>query len=288
MAFDFSKLAELARHMGAERVQWTIQAKLSEVPDWANQLKTTGIEIDISQIQIGPGKLLTLENQKTGEKQQVLLHIKDIPQSPSKLERGETSYRFHFAECRTLENMRKDGRFDRYVASQRLDGLFLVHGKDRLSEEERDVEAPLPVCQNCLTTVNYQGFTGKSPAEKKKAQHQFEIPEFFEHFQSLFAGLPRYTDKNAPVSYSPDWKEVSEKYRRHVGWRCEKDCCRVVLKEHKNLLHVHHLSGVKGDNRFENLKALCVVCHAEEHGRSMHVTLAAEKLIQKLRADQRR
>lgn len=36
------------------------------------------------------------------------------------------------------------------------------------------------------------------------------------------------------------------------------------MRSHRALLHVHHISGVKSDNRPSNLKALCIDCHSKQ------------------------
>lgn len=76
--------------------------------------------------------------------------------------------------------------------------------------------------------------------------------------------MPRNTEKNAPVnSYTDDWQEISERERRRHNWKCEK-CGKDCSKNHGDL-QVHHINGIKSDNRIYNLIVLCVDCHKEEH-----------------------
>ena len=71
------------------------------------------------------------------------------------------------------------------------------------------------------------------------------------------------TDKKAPLNvYSIDWDEISQKYREQQNYTCEN--CQINLSHSKKYLHVHHINEVKSDNDFNNLKVLCIKCHAEQ------------------------
>lgn len=63
------------------------------------------------------------------------------------------------------------------------------------------------------------------------------------------------------------WKQISEAYREKMGWKCENHGCQIDLssKEDRIFLHTHHENGNTKDNREENFKALCLLCHGLEH-----------------------
>lgn len=142
---EFPQLQELVRKMGATPIRWESDLEQLEPPDFIVELGTTGIEIPLSDVETLENGLLTYRGE------QVLLYIKDTRQErETLLYDAEKSRRFHVADCETLDRMRHEHRFDRYVVTNRRDGLFLV---DALASEDgtiEEMEAPLKVCRNCL------------------------------------------------------------------------------------------------------------------------------------------
>jgi len=76
-------------------------------------------------------------------------------------------------------------------------------------------------------------------------------------------------------------------YRETRNFTCES--CNLNLKQALCLLHVHHINGVKTNNRSSNLKALCIECHSQQpdHQRSTISDENAQRLA-KLRRQQGR
>ena len=109
----------------------------------------------------------------------------------------------------------------------------------------------------------------------------FNIPEFFEHYSSYFEHKPNL-EIDPTKGYTDDWDEVSLKFREQANWKCQD--CSVDLSKDRELLHCHHINGVKSDNRSENLQVVCVECHSKkpDHGH-MTVTLHNRQRLQQLR-----
>ena len=78
---------------------------------------------------------------------------------------------------------------------------------------------------------------------------------------------PNYTNYTSPLNdYSNNFNDISKKLKEKLGWKCQS--CGFILNNNgmKQYLHAHHINGQKNDNREENLKIICLKCHAEEDG----------------------
>ena len=231
--------------------------------EWKSDAKTEKVKIDVGIIIPENGEefknIEDLKSSKEGlliyKGQQVLLYIKA----------GYTGYRytFHFYDCDTLKKKRKEGRIERYVATQRKDGIFLM---DRIVFQtghiiQKDGEEKLLACQNCLDWYNnYSKRDGKYHTKSN-----FSIKDFFARFESTpISEMPIYTDITAPPSgYTDDWQKVSYQRKERAGWKCEE--CGADHSKTKAGLETHHINSDKTDNRPSNLKVLCEYCHAEYH-----------------------
>ena len=249
---DFSSLVALVKSMGAPKIIWEPQ-KTSPLPPphnpWEEMLERLAKgteEVDIEDVGISEDGLVKYKGE------QILLHIKAF--NPFFNGKPASLPKFHFYQCTTLISMQNQGKFKKYVATQRKDGYFLI---DKINEgvTEHNVEVKLDVCKNCLTKYSQH-------YQKRYTVENFDIAEFFEHFgDSRFTETPIHTDENAPVSgYTPDWDNVSKQRREQFDYVCQQ--CGIDLSSHKNLVQTHHINGVKSDNSPNNLKVLCVECHS--------------------------
>lgn len=267
LSVTFPELNAQREKIGASLSHWEIgSGDLSPREELLANL-ARGIEIDIKDIDVGPGHLLTYKGE------QVILYIKDTRSSLWTLQNEpEKSRRFHVAECRTLEKMRMDGRFERYVVTNRMDGLFLVDWLDPDTRALGETEAGLKVCKNCLSTLNWQGYqlsdaSLQLPNGKRQSKNDiwesFTIPEFLMDYSTFFRSKPSRRDNEAQLNvYVEDWDRISKKKKHEAGWRCAD--CRVDLSASGRLLHCHHINGVVTDNSSNNLRVLCALCHAEQ------------------------
>lgn len=230
------------------------ESRLSEI-ELERLTSPDGLEITFDQITILPDGTLSYKNSR------VILYIRDIATYS-----GQTSDpKFHISNCATLQRMRSNGKFNRYVISTRTDGQFTIN---RIQNNKSISQlSDLMVCQNCLTKLNFDGFSEEIQYTKKKSiVHNFKIADFFDKYpMSLFLDTPQYNSDNSPTnSYPKNWNEISKQFRERAGWRCSK--CLILLREPnlQKFLDVHHKNGLKFDCNYENLETICIGCHAEE------------------------
>ncbi|SCX52260.1 HNH endonuclease [Nitrosospira sp. Nsp1] len=277
LAFDFASLWAQVDRLDVEPEPFSLKALTLGAIDV--ELSGKGIVVDLDAIQNIAG-LMGYEGR------QILLYIPDQGNKIQAVLEGDVDAgkKFHVAHCQTLKRMKKQDRYERYVATTNTSGVFDLIGIDYFSNVEITGSAKLFICQHCLNMLNYKQSKVKKVA--LKVRDNFNIEEFFETYSSCFPYLPSRTHvRPGDSSYSENWEQISLTIRNAVNWHCEK--CNVNLRAHKNLLHVHHIDGVKSNNNRLNLRALCKACHrAEPHHQTMYMPRKEMKLINSLRREQ--
>lgn len=272
---NFSELIQLGKRMSPEGSGFSLRES-SRVFEPIDVELETGKDIEIDDLDTGT-PLLSYKGR------QILLYIRDhrgkfhaAVKNP-----GTEGNKFHLAHCTTLESMERRNRYQRYVATTRLDGLFTIEETDGWSGNPRTADVALRVCQNCLYHLNYQNTRG-SDSHRRWLADNFAVTHFFSHYSTAFKYVPASLGKTASVGYTMDWKRVSQATREAAGYRC--CACGIDLGAHRHLCDVHHQNGVKSDNRPANLQVLCRDCHRKQpmHG-GIFLTSDDMKIIQRLR-----
>ena len=250
---SFDHLLAAVRSMGAENVAVDFNLTFEAIPlDPIDIQLGEGVEVELSEVETESG-LLSYEGR------QVLLYIQDHGAGVTEaLEDSSKGRKFHVADCSTLQTMRSEGRFERYVATNDLSGEFYVTGTSWPNGQSVEGHTRLDVCRNCLSGLNYEGYR----YNRREVFARFSLEKFFSAYSSFFRYMPRRMAGEFGGGYTTDWPEVAARYKKARGFQCEK--CEVVLNTGVRLLHVHHIDGVKTNNRQSNLKALCADCHRKE------------------------
>ena len=254
----FPALDRVRRHMGAPLSRWSLTSPESKQPEVV-EISVPPDGIERIQAVRGDGPLQI-------DGQQILLYIKDTGlDRHTLLHDPENSRRYHIANCSTLEQMRRENRHRRYVATNKSSGLFRVDARDHDSGiVEENLEATLYVCKNCLGILGFM--------EEREDWPEFSIDAFFRDHETFFSFSPQYTDVTAPPSdYPRNWHRISRLAKEKKNYTCEE--CGVYCgesKKTKQLLHCHHIDGVKRNNQPDNLRVLCAECHCEQPGHGRH------------------
>lgn len=191
-----------------------------------------------------------------------ILYIK----APSSIRSSFSDPKFHFLWCNTIEGKFRSKQLNRYVLvsakDEVLEHMFTLH------KHGKHINKELKVCQNCLKKLNQEWGI-------RIYFNQFKLPDVLGKYQVQL--------KQRPVSeliiprkggYSKHWSKTSADYRKSKNWICEK--CELDLKNDTDLLHAHHIDRNTQNDKRDNLKALCIACHAQEHP---HMDITQTELI---------
>jgi hypothetical protein len=168
LKFDFSALWTQVKRVTDELVPFKVEFTHHLDPiDVA--LSERGVDVVLDEIE-DIGNLLSYKGR------QILLYIPDHAGSVSNVLAGSAEgKKFHVAHCQTLEKMKEAKRFERYVATTKLDGYFTLTGADYLTGKEIRGDARLLVCKHCLSKLNYKQ-AALSPATRHKIETTLTLP----------------------------------------------------------------------------------------------------------------
>jgi len=268
------------KKMGAQSISFTPKKTILDPIDKVLG-STSGKKININDIEINldGGGLFEYEGR------QVLLFIPNqFNQLAEILHNPIKGNRFHVADCSTLQEMKQKNKYNKYHVTHNLSEKFEIYN---YRNEDIKKDAKLHVCKNCLEKLNYKNYKNESYNQKQQIFENFDIGEFFERYSTLFDYVPTLGLENNQKNnqYTNDWKSISQDYRAKKYYICET--CDTSFNKNKQLLHTHHINGIKNDNNPNNLKAVCIDCHRKEpNHRHVYITYDQLQQIYILRREQ--
>jgi len=164
--------------------------------EW-RELNGPGIDIEnITRVEANRDGTLSYSGRR------VLVYIREQTQQDH--EEAESTYRYHIAECRTIQRMRDEGRFKRYVVTTRIDGQFSVSLRHARGGQSADRLIALKVCRDCLTKLDWEGYathphlvpswrswlTGRERKWKEEIWNRFAPRAFLNKYGNRVRQLP--------------------------------------------------------------------------------------------------
>ena len=183
-----------------------------------------------------------LNDDVTKSKQQIFLYKRDYHLSAY----GNKKPRFHTHKCKTIQEFIDNGRFHDYRRAN-TDMVMVRDMDDRYIDKK---VSSLPLCAYCAKmSIKAQGKDSSEFVELLKQAKKAEAP----------------LKKKAEVDifgYTKDWEKISREYRESHNYTCEE--CGITIEDpfDRQFIQVHHINGDKTDNSPNNLKCLCIHCHA--------------------------
>ncbi|UJP65134.1 HNH endonuclease signature motif containing protein [Mongoliitalea daihaiensis] len=153
--------------------------------------------------------------------------------------------RFHIVKCKTIEDFLHKGLFDkRYdFSNSEINDLIDKTSGNLYKDEE------LNLCSNCRTLLNSEIDTTRD-------------------FYELLGDFEKVDDIEVDIfGYQKGWDQLSRAFREMHDYTCEECGIQVKKALDKRFIQVHHVDGDKTNNSENNLRCLCILCHANQDER---------------------
>lgn len=134
-----------------------------------------------------------------------------------------------------------------------LSGIMKVSNSSKNTyfsrDENKKIEANLEICKECTKNL------------RKKFKINLETNYFNDFVLAIEESKNRQTITDSK-GYIINWKQVSYCFRDIKNFTCESCGFKAKFEFEKKFLHTHHIDRNKKNNFRNNLKCLCVECHA--------------------------
>lgn len=172
------------------------------------------------------------------------LYIASYNQIRAEINGFNTLPTFHVTKCKIITRQMKRDNFNGHYVFQNA----IVFMKD-IDGEEKD----LRICGYCRKEIGLSSM---------------HTTEYYNNYIKNEAESGNFQAKDLPIEYernlwgyTPNWHKTSKAYREKQKFTCES--CGIRLDGANGwYLDTHHISGNKTNSQANNLKCLCVLCHA--------------------------
>ena len=168
-------------------------------------------------------------------------------------------YKYHLYQCTTLSNMFNSGRKHRYKINNRDDGTFHYTFSDQSGNILKiEKNQKLHVCKNCLKIYLKKSYVNDDV-------RSFDLKSYHDN-NTFFPFMPNDFEQGEdakPNVYPQNWDNISQKLKKMRHYTCEKCGYKPKSNYEKKFIHTHHSNGDKQNNSHDNLKVLCIKCHAD-------------------------
>ncbi len=254
------------------------------VQQLAKELETGKIDADFSNLICGETGIYLIR--EDGLLTRVIVHIVDINikggyfgKDARRLVKSKMYddsrllkkiHKYHLVNCSTLQTAKDKGWSEKFKMSQRQDGKFFYRFIQDDHIHTTNDSQKLVVCGNCLKEINLLN-ESKETYEKTQFSPSIFFSEEFQNNWLPSSSNNHYARDSVPNMYSKDWDKISLGYKERMGFICEGENCsyrNLNTPELKKYLNCHHVNMDKANSKYSNLKALCILCHANQpnHG----------------------
>mgnify|MGYP000513012496 CR=1 FL=1 len=155
---------------------------------------------------------------------------------------------FHVCDCRTIKE------YSGFVFATKMPvKVYCRNRKKELVESQN-----LSLCGNCIK-------------ESQRSLFKFLAKDkpWFDYVLEYAVSNNKLAKKTKTDGYVIMWKQISEAVREKNYYCCTN--CKINLEQKKFYLEVHHMDYNKKNNHINNLKPLCVLCHATVDKRHLSI-----------------
>ena len=170
-------------------------------------------------------------------------------------------YKYHIYQCTTISQMFNSGRKHRYKINNRDDGTFFYTFTNFRGEilETRENQK-LNICKNCLKKFLQINFASDYDVANFKLKKFYQQESSFFDFDTSTMEKGEYARANV---YTRNWTKISNQIKTKHDYTCQECGFKPHNSYQKKFIHTHHQNGDKQNNSEDNLKVLCIKCHAE-------------------------